>query len=154
MNITQLKPLIKPYKAILGFDYGEKRLGVAVSDLLQSIATPVTIIQRQSFAKDIAQIKNIITEKEVCAMIYGLPLQMDGSEGEIARKVREFAEKVYHATNLPYAFWDERLSSSAIEKFLIKEVDLSRNKRKKVLDASAAAYILQGALDNLNYRTV
>ena len=75
---------------------------------------------------------------------------MNGQEGEIATKVREFAEKIYQETNLPYMFWDERLSSSAIENFLIKEVDLSRSKRKKILDASAAAYILQGALDRLS----
>ena len=74
---------------------------------------------------------------------------MNGQEGEIAAKVREFAAKVYEETKLPFMFWDERLSSSAVENFLLKEVDLSRSKRKKVLDASAAAYILQGALDRL-----
>lgn len=151
MNISEFKQVIKPYKAIIGFDYGEKRLGVAVSDLLQTIATPHSIILRQTFAKDMEQIKKIISEKEVGAIVYGLPLQMNGIEGQTAEKVREFAQKVAEEINLPFMFWDERFSSSAVENFLIKEADLSRQKRKKVLDASAAAYILQGVLDALKY---
>lgn len=150
MDFTEFKQQLKPYKALLGFDYGEKRLGVAVSDLMRTIATPQKIIYRRTFEQDMAEIKKIITEKEVCGIIYGLPLQMNGQEGEIAKLVRQFADKVYARTNLPFAFWDERLSSSAVESFLIKEADMSRAKRKKVLDASAAAYILQGALDTLN----
>ena len=107
------------------------------------------LLERKNWESDISQIKNIIKEKQIGAIVYGLPLQMNGQEGEIAAKVREFAAKVYEETKLPFMFWDERLSSSAVENFLIKEVDLSRSKRKKVLDASAAAYILQGALDRL-----
>ena len=150
MDFTEFKQQLKPYKALLGFDYGEKRLGVAVSDLMRTIATPQKIIYRRTFEQDMAEIKKIITEKEVCGIIYGLPLQMNGQEGEIAKLVRQFADKVYARTNLPFAFWDERLSSSAVESLLIKEADMSRAKRKKVLDASAAAYILQGALDVLS----
>ncbi|MBE6450466.1 MAG: Holliday junction resolvase RuvX [Alphaproteobacteria bacterium] len=149
MEIEEFKQCLKPYQAIMGFDFGTKRLGVAVSDLLRTIATSYKIIERKDWPTDINEIKKIIQEKEIGAIVYGLPLQMNGQEGEIAIKVREFAEKIYLETNLPYMFWDERLSSSAVENFLIKEVDLSRMKRKKVLDASAAAYILQGALDRL-----
>ena len=87
--------------------------------------------------------------RRVGGMVFGLPLQMNGEEGEIAAEVRAFAAKMERTFALPVAFWDERLSSSAMESFLIKEVDLSRAKRKKVLDASAAAYILQGFLDAL-----
>jgi putative Holliday junction resolvase len=134
----------------MGVDFGTKRLGVAVSDLLRTIASSYKIVERKAWETDITEIKNIIKEKEIGAIVYGLPLQMNGQEGEIAAKVREFANKVYEETNLPFMFWDERLSSSAVENFLIKEVDLSRSKRKKVLDASAAAYILQGALDRLS----
>lgn len=152
MDIKEFKQNLKPYKAIIGFDFGEKRLGVAVSDLLRTIATPHKIIQRQNFAKDLAEIKKIIEEKEVGALVYGLPLQMNGQEGTTALKVREFAEKIYAATALPYTFWDERLSSSAVENFMIREADLSRGKRKKSLDSSAAAFILQGFLDSLNYQ--
>ena len=112
-------------------------------------ATPYKILQRTNLDTDIQEIKNIIREKEVGAMVFGLPLQMNGEEGDIAGEVRAFAAKLQEATGLPCLFWDERLSSSAVESFLIKEADLSRAKRKKVLDAGAAAYILQGALDRL-----
>lgn len=151
MEILEFKQQLKPYTAILGFDYGSKRLGVAVSDLLQNIATSYTIIQRSTWEKDVASIKKIIQEKEIKAIVYGLPLQMNGEEGETAKSVREFAEKLDKEIQLPYMFWDERLSSSAMERFLINEVDMSRAKRKQTLDASAAAYILQGALDRLKY---
>ena len=151
MDFIEFKKQLKPYTAIIGFDYGSKRLGIAVSDLLQNIATAHSIIFRENWEKDTATIKKIIEEKEVKAIIYGLPLQMDGQEGAIAKEVRSFAEKLNKEIPLPYTFWDERLSSSAIEKFLIKEVDMSRAKRKQKLDASAAAYILQGALDRLKY---
>lgn len=152
MELLEFKEKLPPYKALIGFDYGEKRLGIAVSDLMRQIANSYKILYRSSLDKDLAEIKTIIAEKEVGAMVFGLPLQMDGQEGKIAAKVREFAQKVADETGLPYVFWDERLSSSAVERFLISEVDLSRQKREKVLDASAAAYILQGALDALNYQ--
>lgn len=151
MDIKEFKTALPNYKAIIGFDYGEKRLGVAVSDLLRTIATSHCIIHRQNDEKDFAAIKKIIAEKEIGGMVFGLPLQMDGTEGEIATKVRNFAHKLSQETNLPYAFWDERLSSRAVETFLIKEVDMSRKKRKEILDASAASYILQGFLDALTY---
>ena len=151
MDIKEFKQKLPNYKAIIGFDYGEKRLGVAVSDLLCMVATPYCIIERQSYAMDIAAIQKIITEKEVGGMVFGLPLQMNGQEGETAAAVRKFADKLIEATDLPCAFWDERLSSRAVETFLIKEADMSRKKRKGVLDASAASYILQGFLDTLKY---
>lgn len=151
MNIKEFKASLPAYRALIGFDYGAKRLGVAVSDLLLTVATSYKIIQRESFAKDLAEIKKIIAEKEVGGIVFGLPLQMNGEEGEIAKEVRHFAEKLSKEINLPIFFWDERLSSSAMENFLIKEVDMSRGKRKKVLDSSAAAYILQGVLDALRF---
>ena len=151
MNIRELKQLLPSYRSILGFDYGEKRLGIAVSDLLLMTANPVTIIQRSTLDKDIEKIKEIIQDKSVGAIVYGLPLQMNGMEGDTAASVRKFAEEIAKKIDLPYIFWDERLSSRAVETFLIKEVDLSRNKRKQVLDSSAAAYILQGVLDALQY---
>ena len=141
MDIREFKSALKPYRALIGFDYGAKRLGVAVSDLLLTVATSHKIIQRGSWEKDLAEISQILSEKEIGGMVFGLPLQMNGEEGETAREVRKFA----------VFFWDERLSSSAMENFLIKEVDMSRSKRRKVLDSSAAAYILQGALDALRY---
>lgn len=150
MDIQEFKQNLTKYKAILGFDYGDKRLGVAVSDLMWMVATPYKIIYRKDFKTDMAEIKKIIEEKEVGAIVYGLPLQMNGEEGETAAKVRTFAEKVFEQTHLPYMFWDERLSSSAMERFLISELDMSRKRRKEVLDSSAAGYILQGVLDSIN----
>ena len=151
MDIKEFKQRLKPYKALLGFDYGAKRLGVAVSDLLQMVATSYKIIYRSSWEKDWEEIRRIIEEKEIGGIVLGLPLQMNGEEGEMAQEVRAFATKLSEQTDLPILFWDERLSSSAVENFLIKEVDMSRAKRKKVLDAGAAAYILQGALDALKF---
>lgn len=151
MELWEFKNILPPYKALLGIDYGSKRMGVAVSDLLRGIATAHKIIYRTTWEKDVAELKQIISQKEIGGIVYGLPLQMSGAEGDIAKEVRAFALKLSAEINLPYVFWDERLSSSAMEKFLIKEVDLSRQKRQKVLDASAAAYILQGALDALTY---
>ena len=151
MEIKELKSQLPKHRSLLAFDYGEKRLGVAVSDLLLMTANPLKIIYRTSFDNDIKEIKQIIEEKEVGALIYGLPLQMNGSEGKTTEMVKEFANKVAQKIDLPYAFWDERLSSRAVENFLIKEVDMSRSKRKEKLDASAAAYILQGVLDSLKY---
>ncbi len=149
MQLSDFKKSLPPKKAVVGFDYGAKRLGVAVSDLTLTIASSYTIIQRDSITKDMERIKRIVSDKEIGGMVFGLPLQMNGEEGETAAAVRKFAAEAQAATGLPCAFWDERLSSSAMENFLIREVDMSRGKRKKVLDASAAAYILQGFLDAL-----
>ena len=149
MELTEFKSLIPAKTAIIGFDFGIKRLGVAVSDLTRTIATSYKIIARQSKTKDLEEIKRIISEKEIGGMVFGLPLQMNGQEGEVAAEMRKFATWLQAETGLPCAFWDERLSSAAMENFLIREVDMSRAKRKKVLDASAAAYILQGFLDAL-----
>lgn len=151
MDLNEFKNSLPKYRAILGFDYGEKRLGVAVSDLMWMVATPYKTIYRKDMKSDMAEIKKIIEEKEVGGIVYGLPLQMNGEEGETAAMVRAFAEKVYQQTKLPFAFWDERLSSSAMERFLINEVDMNRKRRKEVLDSSAAGYILQGVLDFISH---
>jgi len=151
MNIQQFKSMLPKGRSLLAFDYGEKRLGLAVSDLLLITANPVGIIHRSNLAKDISLIKQIITEKEVGGLVFGLPLQMDGTEGQTASAVRQFADQITKETNLPTLFWDERLSSRAVESFMIKEIDMSRAKRKQKLDAGAAAYILEGVLDALRY---
>lgn len=151
MEFQEFRTQIKPRTAILGFDYGEKRLGVAVSDLLWLVATADKTIFRTTLKQDIAAIQKLVAEREIGAVVYGLPLQMDGQEGSTAAAVRAFAAEVYKRIPLPYTFWDERLSSKAMENFLTKEVDLSRAKRKQVLDSSSAAYILQGVLDRLRF---
>lgn len=151
MDIKAFKQQLPEKRAILGIDYGTKRMGLAVSDLSLMIATSYKILYRKELSQDLAELKKIITEKEIGAVVMGLPLQMNGVEGEIAVEVRRFATVLEETFSMPILLWDERLSSSAVENFLIKEVDLSRKKRAKVLDASAAAYILQGALDALKY---
>ncbi len=151
MNIKEFKTGLPVRKAVLGIDYGSKRMGLAVSDLSCTIATPYKILYRREISADMAELRKIMAEKEIGAVVMGLPLQMNGEEGEIAAEVRKFAAILEENFKFPVLLWDERLSSSAMENFLIKEVDLSRKKRAKVLDASAAAYILQGALDALKY---
>ena len=151
MDIKTFKRQIPSKQAILGIDYGAKRMGLAVSDLSLTVATSYKILYRKEISKDLSELQAIIKEKEIGAIVMGLPLQMNGAEGDIATEVRRFAGVLEDTFHLPILLWDERLSSSAMENFLIKEVDLSRKKRAKVLDASAAAYILQGALDALKY---
>ena len=151
MNIKEFKTGLPVRKAVLGIDYGSKRMGLAVSDLSCTIATPYKILYRREISDDMEELRKIMAEKEIGAVVMGLPLQMNGEEGEIAAEVRKFAAILEENFKFPVLLWDERLSSSAMENFLIKEADLSRKKRAKVLDASAAAYILQGALDALKY---
>ena len=151
MNIKEFKTGLPVRKAVLGIDYGSKRMGLAVSDLSCTVATPYKILYRREISADMAELRKIMAEKEIGAVVMGLPLQMNGEEGEIAAEVRKFAAILEENFKFPVLLWDERLSSSAMENFLIKEADLSRKKRAKVLDASAAAYILQGALDALKY---
>ena len=151
MNIKEFKTGLPVRKAVLGIDYGSKRMGLAVSDLSCTIATPYKILYRREISADMAELRKIMAEKEIGAVVMGLPLQMNGEEGEIAAEVRNFAAILEENFKFPVLLGDERLSSSAMENFLIKEADLSRKKRAKVLDASAAAYILQGALDALKY---
>ncbi len=151
MDLAAFKAKLPSKRALIGFDYGSRRLGVAVSDPLLTVASSHAVIYRQNRAKDEEALRRIIEEKEIGGMVFGLPLQMNGEEGDMAAEVRAFAAEMEKIFALPVAFWDERLSSSAMENFLIKEADLSRAKRKKVLDASAAAYILQGFLDALTY---
>ena len=151
MNIKEFKTGLPVRKAVLGIDYGSRRMGLAVSDLSYTIATPYKILYRREISADMAELRKIMAEKEIGAVVMGLPLQMNGEEGEIAAEVRKFAAILEENFKFPVLLWDERLSSSAMENFLIKEADLSRKKRAKVLDASAAAYILQGVLDALKY---
>ena len=130
MTIQEFKEQLKNYKALIGIDYGSKRIGVAVSDLLRMVATSYKIIQQKTPEQAIDEILEIIKEKEACGIVIGLPLQMNGEEGETAAAVRAFAAKLQEKAELPLFFWDERLSSSAAERFLIKDFDLSRAKRK------------------------
>ncbi len=149
MELADFKKSLKDKTALMGIDFGSKRIGIAVSDLTRTIANAYTIIEHKNKKADVEKIKKIIEEKEIGGIVFGLPLQMNGQEGETAKNMRAFADFVFEQTKLPYTFWDERLSSVVMENFLIREADMTRAKRKKFLDASAAAYILQGFLDAL-----
>ena len=149
MELADFKKSLKDKTALMGIDFGSKRIGIAVSDLTRTIANAYTIIEHKNKKADVEKIKKIIEEKEIGGIVFGLPLQMNGQEGETAKNMRVFADFVFEQTKLPYTFWDERLSSVVMENFLIKEADMTRAKRKKFLDAAAAAYILQGFLDTL-----
>lgn len=132
---------------VLGLDVGSKTIGVAISDEFGWTAQALEVIQRKGMSRDIERIKQVIKEYQVGNIIIGLPKNMDGKEGEQAKKVREFLETLQTKVNLPIKTWDERLSTVMAEKTLL-EGDLSRAKRKKIIDKAAAQVILQGYLDS------
>ena len=133
---------------LAGLDLGTKTIGVAVSDLGLSFATPRTVITRKKFQEDAKALLQFLSRENVGGVIVGLPVNMDGSEGPRAQSTRAFVRNLQPLTELPFAFWDERLSTVAAERALI-EMDVSRAKRAQRIDAAAAAFILQGALDRL-----
>ena len=153
MVFQSLSELIKylPQKnRLLGLDVGRKTIGLAVSDSDMKIATTVGTIRRSKFTKDVKNLDAIITERQVNGLVLGLPISMDGNEGPACQSVRQFAVNLDNILEIGITFWDERLSTSAVERLLIKEADLSRNRRSEIIDKMAAAYILQGALDSLS----
>jgi len=133
---------------LLGLDLGEKTIGLALSDTLLSIATPMQTLKRGKFAADAAQLDIIISAQAVGGLVVGLPLNMDGSDGPSAQSARAFARNWTARSPLPVVMQDERLSTSAVTRTLL-EADASRRRRGQVVDKMAAAYILQGALDRL-----
>ena len=133
----------------LALDVGDKTIGIAASDLLGLTAQGVTTIRRTSIKADLQELEKIISEYDAKILVIGLPKNMNGTEGERCEIVRNFAEKVRKKfSEVEQVFWDERLSTVAAEKFLIGAADVSRKKRKKVIDKMAAVYILQGFLDS------
>ena len=153
MVFQSLSELIKylPKKSrLLGLDVGRKTIGLAVSDSDMKIATTVGTIRRSKFTKDVKNLDAIITERQVNGLVLGLPISMDGNEGPACQSVRQFAVNLDKILEIGITFWDERFSTSAVERLLIKEADLSRNRRSEIIDKMAAAYILQGALDSLS----
>jgi putative Holliday junction resolvase len=131
---------------LLGLDLGSKTIGLALSDVLRSIATPFDTIRRGKFAADAEILLAIVDKQGVGGLVIGLPLEMDGREGPRCQSVRQFAANLLAVRDLPVAFWDERLSTAAVTRTLI-EADTTRKRRAEVVDKMAAAYILQGYLD-------
>ena len=137
---------------LLGLDFGEKRIGVAVSDPLGFTAQAVAVIGRKNLAEDIKEIKKLLDKYEATEIVIGLPRTLKGEIGEEAKKVLEFAQVLEKDLKLSVITWDERLTTAAAEKVLI-EADLSRQKRKKVIDKLAAVYILQSYLDHKKHKS-
>lgn len=148
LPLAELARHLPPRGALLGLDLGSKTIGVAASDPDRRFAAPVETIRRKSFAADAARLLALAAERQAVAFVLGLPLNMDGSEGPRAQSTRTFARNLGKHTDLPIALWDERLSTAAVERQLIA-ADASRKQRAAVIDAHAAAFILQGALDRL-----
>jgi len=145
VTIAEMKALLKPRQRLLGMDPGTKTIGLALSDTTLMIATPMEIIRRKRFKDDVARLREIVADQNVGGFVIGWPVNMDGSEGPRCQSVRAFSENLAKEFDLPQTLWDERLSTSAVERTLL-EADSSRAKRKNVIDKMAAAYILQGAL--------
>jgi putative Holliday junction resolvase len=134
--------------ALLGLDLGDKTIGVAACDAERRVATPVTTVRRTKFTEDAAELVALATERRAVGFVLGLPRNMDGTEGPRAQSTRAFARNFARTQSLPVLFWDERLSTAAMDRALI-ELDTSRAKRREKIDESAAAFILQGAIDRL-----
>jgi putative holliday junction resolvase len=148
LPIDELPALLQPEARLLGLDVGTKTIGMALSDVTRSVATPFHTVRRTKFTEDVVAIETAIGEHGVGAVVIGLPLNLDGSEGPRAQSTRAFARNLAARIAVPILFWDERLSTAAVERHLI-EADASRKRRAEVIDRMAAAYILQGALDRL-----
>ena len=135
---------------ILGLDLGSKTIGVALSDTLQHVATPLETIKRKKFTNDAKRLIELAAKFDVGAFVIGLPLNMDGSQGPRIQSTHAFVRNMSNKTDIPFVAWDERMSTVAVERVLL-DADSSRAARARVIDKMAAAYILQGALDRLSY---
>ena len=144
-DIAEIMAQSRKTLAWMGLDLGTKTIGVAVSDRLLSSATPLHTVRRKKFSADAQALLDVITNRDIGAIILGLPRNMDGSEGPRCQSTRAFARNLSALTNLPIGYWDERLSTVAAERALL-EADTSRKRRAEVIDHVAAGYILQGAL--------
>lgn len=153
LPLSELPQALQKRQRLLGLDLGEKTVGLAISDGALTVASPLETLRRRKFTQDAEALKAIVAEREAGGLIIGLPVNMDGSEGPRCQSVRQFARNLAQIAglDLPHAFWDERLSTAAVERFMIEEADMTRRRRGEVVDKMAAAFILQGALDALRH---
>ena len=147
VEMIDLRKTVRLGERLLGLDLGSKTIGLAISDSGFVIASPLETIQRKKFTADALALKAIIDERQIGGLVLGLPKNMDGSDGPRVQSTRQFAANLLERFDIPIAFWDERLSTMAVERVLVNEADMSRQKRSAVVDKMAASYILQGALD-------
>ena len=149
-DIEEFAAALPPRRGLAGLDLGEKTIGVAVSDLTLSVATPLLTVRRVKFTQDAGELLAVASARNLGGFVLGLPRNMDGSEGPRCQSTRAFARNLRGVSDLPIGFWDERLSTVAAERALL-EADTSRKRRKEVIDHVAASYILQGMLDRLGH---
>ena len=150
-NPGDLKQILRKGERLLGLDVGTKTVGLALSDTLLMVATPLRTIRRKRFKEDAAQVFAEVDAHGVGALVVGLPIGLDGRETPRSQSVRGFARNLLAIRDLPIVFWDERLSTAAVERTMI-EADITRKRRSEIIDRTAAAYILQGLLDRLSYK--
>ncbi|MAV88508.1 MAG: Holliday junction resolvase RuvX [Rhodospirillaceae bacterium] len=134
----------------MGLDVGSKTIGLSLSNSDLNISLGIDTIKRKKFRDDLKRLSEIINNRSVGGLVIGLPISMDGIEGRACQSIRQFGYNIIEQISIGITFWDERLSTSAVERFLIKDLNMTRNKRSEVIDKLAATYILQGALDALN----
>ena len=149
-TVETFTPALPPMSALTGLDLGTKTIGVAVSDSLRQVSSPLETIKRTKFTADAARLLQIIADRQIGGIVLGLPRNMDGSEGPRCQSTRAFARNLEKLTDVPITFWDERLSTVAAERALL-EADTSRKRRAEVIDHVAAGYILQGVLDRMRH---
>lgn len=148
LDLFDLVDALPDNHRLMGLDLGTKTIGLALSDLSLTIASPITTIQREKFTKDVTAMLAIATKLDVGGLVLGYPLDMDGRKGPRAQASESFARNLSRLTSLPLTLWDERLSTVAVTRTLL-EADTSRKRRSELVDKLAATYILQGALDRL-----
>ncbi|SLN42205.1 Putative Holliday junction resolvase [Aquimixticola soesokkakensis] len=151
-DIAQFAAALPAMRSLVGLDFGEKTIGIAVSDTFRSVASPLTTIRRKKFTLDAQALMEIVQKRDIAGLVMGLPRNMDGSEGARCQKSRAFVRNLARefAPDLAICFWDERLSTVAAERAML-ESDTSRARRAELIDQVAAGYILQGALDRLSH---
>jgi putative Holliday junction resolvase len=149
LDLLDLPAALPAHAPVVGLDLGEKTIGVAVSDATRSVASPLDLIRKVKFTDDVARLFKLMESRNAAGVVIGLPVNMDGTEGPRAQSARAFARNILRLRDLPIAFWDERMSSMAVNRMLIGEADMTRARRADVVDKAAAAWILQGALDRL-----
>jgi putative Holliday junction resolvase len=146
-SLGTLRAALPRGSRLIGLDLGSRRIGVALSDVTLTIASPYGALARGKLAKNAAEVAAIAAKEGAGGVVVGHPLSMDGVSGPAAQAARDWAVALAAATGLPVALWDERLSSAAVNRMLIGEMDLTRRRRAAVVDKAAAAWMLQAALD-------
>ena len=149
VELTELPAAVPAHSPLVGLDLGEKTIGVAVSDATRTVASPLELIRKTKFTDDAGALFRLMESRGAGGIVIGLPVNMDGTEGPRCQSSRAFARNLLRLRDVPIAFWDERMSSMAINRMLIGEADMTRARRADVVDKMAAAWILQGALERL-----